>query len=402
MSLPQTVDVLIIGAGPAGLSAAAVLAEHGLDVHVVDRENAAGGIPRHCGHSLYGWREFRRIMGGQTYARRLTLRAKNHGARLHTQTTVVALRPQGRVDLSTPKGLQSVQASQVLIATGARETSRAARFIGGTKPGGVMNTGALQGLVYLARQKPFKRPIILGSELVSFSALLTCRHSGARPVAMVEPNAQLTTYGAARWLPRALGVPLHLNTAITAIHGRDWVTGVTLQSGDTERHLDCDGVVVTGAFRPENALLRASHLAVDPGTRGPVIDQFGRCSDPAYFAAGNVLRPVETAPWCWDEGRRVALAILAAAKGQLPDPAQARPLQTKDTAVAWHMPQRIVQAGETPPNAAFGTLQIGLNRPVKATLTYGGIRAKLNSRPARRITLPLPQDATTIELHEEP
>ncbi|MBT8154184.1 NAD(P)/FAD-dependent oxidoreductase [Epibacterium ulvae] len=327
MSPPQTLDVLIICAGPAGLSAASVLAEQGLEVHVVDRENAAGGIPRHCGHSPYGWREFRRIMGGQNYARRLIACAQNHGAHIHTRTTVVALHPQGSVDLSTPTGLHRVQANRVLIATGVRETSRAARFIGGTKPGGVMNTGALQGLVYLAQKSPFKRPIILGSELVSFSALMTCRHSGARPVAMVEPNANLTTYGAARWPPRVLGIPVHLNTQITAIHGRDWVTGVTLKSGETERRIACDAVVITGAFRPKNALLRASHLVVDPSTRGPEIDQFGRCSDPVYFAA---------------------------TQGQLPDPAPTQTVRAVDNAIAWHTPQRIAQTSETPSNAAFG------------------------------------------------
>ena len=64
----------------------------------------------------------------------------------------------------------------------------------------------------------------------------------------------------------------------------------------------CDGVLLTGCFVPEAALVRGGHLELDPGSGGPAIDQFGRCSDPTWFAAGNVLRPVETAGWSLPRG----------------------------------------------------------------------------------------------------
>ena len=88
--------------------------------------------------------------------------------------------------------------------------------------------------------------------------------------------------------------------------------------------MPADGVIVSGGFRPDAALLRGSHLEVDPASGGPVIDRWGRLSDPAYFAAGNLLRGVETAGWCWSEGRRVARSILAALEGRLPQPGGAR------------------------------------------------------------------------------
>src|SRR3546814_18156336 len=85
-----------------------------------------------------------------------------------------------------------VCSSDLLLATGVRETSRAARLIGGARPLGVVTTGALQSLVYLAGRRLFERPVILGTELVSFSALLTCRHAGIRPVALVEAHPRIT------------------------------------------------------------------------------------------------------------------------------------------------------------------------------------------------------------------
>ncbi len=94
--------------------------------------------------------------------------------------------------------------------------------------------------------------------------------------------------------------------------------GVEIDRGQGPERLDCDGVVFTGQFRPENALLAGSHLAIDPGTKGPAIDQFWRCSDPSFFAAGNLLRGIETAGQCWREGRAAAHAIAAALQGKLP------------------------------------------------------------------------------------
>ena len=91
---------------------------------------------------------------------------------------------------------------------------------------------------------------------------------------------------------------------------------------------------------PESALLAASHIEIDPGTGGPAIDQLWRCSDPAYFAAGNLLRPIETAGVAWHEGRAAAETIAAALAGRLPLPERAIPI-ARDGPLLYVYPQRI-------------------------------------------------------------
>ena len=92
MSLPLETDVLVIGAGPAGLAAATILARSAR-VLVVEREAEAGGIPRHCGHYPFGLREFHRLMKGPAYASALVKRAKDTGVEIATGVNVVQLQP---------------------------------------------------------------------------------------------------------------------------------------------------------------------------------------------------------------------------------------------------------------------------------------------------------------------
>ena len=391
--LPEACEVAIVGGGPAGLAAAGALRAAGIGpVVVLEREPAAGGIPRHCGHFPFGMREFNRMLRGPDYARRLVAKAEASGAAILTDTTVISMSAGPVLDLSTPDGLRKLKARRVLLCTGVRERSRAARLIGGTKPGGVMSTGALQGLVYLEGLRPFDHPVILGTELVSFSALLTCRHMNIRPVAMIEPGSRTTARWPAPWLPRLMGVPLMLDTELAAIHGTSQVSEVVLRdAAGAERIMAADGVIVTGQFLPEASLMDRSHLAVDPGSGGPEIDQFGRCSDPDYFAAGNLLRAVETAGWCWAEGRRAGAALAHSLSGKLPPPQAATRVKTQGDALKYVVPQRIVATG--PSGLAAGYFQLRVARAVsgRLALRLNGTdiwSSAIRGLPERRIFVP--------------
>lgn len=304
------IDVIIIGGGPSGLSAAVALKKAGVArVVVLEREADAGGIPRHCGHPPFGMWEFKRVYTGPQYARKLVATAIAAGVEIRTLTTVVEALPGGKLLVSSDAGVEELSARRVIYATGTRETPRSARLISGTRPLGVMNTGALQTMVYLKNRKPFKRPIIVGTELVSFSAIMTCRHMGIKPVAMIEENRRITTRLPANLFPPLMGVPLHKNTRLVAIHGDKKVTGVEVENAKGKRTIECDGVLLTGKFTPEASLARCGHLEIDEATGGPVVDETGRSSDPTYFICGNVRPPLKTAGQSWREGRKLGLIV---------------------------------------------------------------------------------------------
>jgi thioredoxin reductase len=345
-------DVIILGAGPAGLSAAAELSRlNAGKIAVLDREPVAGGIPRHCGHLGFGWNEFRKIMSGPGYAQHLAQTAG--GAELKLGVTALRLEPGGIVQTTSADGPQAYRGRVVLLAMGARETPRSARLISGARPWGVMNTGALQQFVYLHGKRPFERPVIIGTELVSFSSLMTLRHVKVRPAAMIEAGPRITARRPGDWIARlGFGVPVLLNTRLLRILGHDRVEGIEIDRGNGPERLDCDGVIFTGKFRPENALLTGSHLSIDPGTKGPAIDQFWRCSDPAFFAAGNLLRGIETAGQCWREGQAAARIIAATLQGTLASAEAGIPVLPAG-ALSYVYPQRLVAAEPIDPELLF-------------------------------------------------
>jgi thioredoxin reductase len=311
--------VVVLGGGPAGLAAALELRRRDTrDVLVVERESDVGGIPRHARHQGFGLRDLRRPLSGPAYARRYAELATRSGAELRTETMVTGWSPDGPLELTGPRGRETIEPDALILATGCRERPRSARLVPGTRPDGVMTTATLQQLVYLKRHEVGRRALVVGAEHVSFSALLTLRHGGASAVGMVtelprhQSLALFRAGTALRWR-----TPLWTRTALTAIHGRPRVEEVELtelDSGGT-RSVACDTVVFTADWIPDNELAAMGGLELDPGTLGPAVDTALRTSRWGVFAAGNLLHGAETADVAALSGRHAAVGAAAFVRG---------------------------------------------------------------------------------------
>ena len=317
--------VVVVGAGPAGLSAAIELRRLGVGpVLVADRETEAGGVPRHCFHTGFGLRDRHRVMTGPAYARALAAAAVRAGAELRLGTTVTCFDAAHAVTLTSGRGVETVRAAAVLLATGCRERPRAARLVPGDRPAGVMTTGELQQRVYLGHERLAGQALVVGAEHVSFSAAVTLAHAGARVVALVTEYERQQSYAAFR-LGAALRwrVPVWTGSAIGRIAGRGRLSGVEVADVRTgaARFVPCDTLVFTGDWIPDHELARRAGLAMDPGTRGPVVDTRLETSAPGVFAAGNLVHAAETADIAALSGRHAARQIAAALGAGGPDAA---------------------------------------------------------------------------------
>jgi thioredoxin reductase len=375
-SLPpaSTSDVLIVGAGPAGLAAAVELRRLGVgSVLVADRDEAAGGIPRHSAHTGFGARDLRRVLTGPAYARRYASAAADAGADIRVGTTVTGwggipgggLSQSGdphQITLTSPAGIETVAAGAVLLATGCRERPRTARLVPGDRPPGVMTTGELQRRVYLAGQRLPGRALVVGAEHVSFSAMVTLAHAGAQVVALVTGRSRHTSYAgfglAASW---RWHVPVWPSTVVRRVDGRGRLEGVELadlRTGET-RFVPCDLVVFTGDWIPDHELARAAGLAMDPGTRGPAVDTALETSVPGVFAAGNLVHAAETADIAALGGRHAAHGIAAflrrgnGAGGRGPATEPVRVPVTVAPPLLWIAPNVLRAGGPAPPRGRF-------------------------------------------------
>ncbi|MFC8585164.1 FAD-dependent oxidoreductase [Streptomyces sp. NPDC057217] len=303
----RTVDVLVVGAGPAGLAAAARLAAAGAGrVEVLEREPDAGGVPRHCARPGFGADARGRPLDGPGYARRAVREALRAGAVVRTGVSATGWAGPLALDVTSPAGLERIAARAVLLATGARERPRSARLVPGTRPAGVLTTGELQRTVALfgsRREHVGRRAVVVGGEPVARGAVRTLRSAGVEVAAVVTGLPSV---------PAGFGsVPVLTGTVVTELLGRGRATGVAVRGrGGRASVLRCDTVVLTGDWIPDHELARARGLPLAPGTRGPVTDGAFRTAAPGVFAAGNLLHGGEPAPVAATEGRAAADAVL--------------------------------------------------------------------------------------------
>ncbi len=191
----EKTDVLIVGAGPAGISAALELKRLGVaDITVVDREPEGGGIPRLCHHVGFGIQDMHRIYSGPAYARRYVKQAGESSITIRTSTTITGWQEDKTLTYSSRDGLGTIEANAVLLATGCRERPRSARLIPGRRMQGVFTTGSLQRFVDEHKLPVGKRSLIVGAELVSLSALITLAGAGVDVAMMVTSLPQHQIY----------------------------------------------------------------------------------------------------------------------------------------------------------------------------------------------------------------
>ena len=296
----KKVDVLIIGAGPAGLAAAIAAREAGIDsLLVLEREKEPGGILRQCIHNGFGLHRFQQELTGPEYAQRDIDRARELEIPILCGTTVLSVSRERKVTAVSPEeGLMTLEAGAVVLAMGCRERPRGALCTPGTRCAGIYSAGTAQRFVNLEGLMPGKRVIILGSGDIGLIMARRMTLQGAKVLACVEIMPYSS--GLNRNIVQCLedyDIPLFLSHTVTDIRGRERLEGVTISRVDeqrkpipgTELDFDCDTLLLSCGLIPENELSIGAGVQLSGATSGAVVDETFETSVPGIFACGNVL-----------------------------------------------------------------------------------------------------------------
>ena len=303
-------DIIVIGAGPAGMAAALAAAEKApqCSIALIEREEHIGGILKQCIHDGFGLIRFKERLTGPEYAWRYRdMLAQHSNIDIFVSTFVIRIAQQNgsgfELTFTNPQnGIFTLSCTALISATGCRERTDRQVFIHGDRPSGVFTAGQAQAFINLKGYLPGKRFVILGSGdiglIMARRLTLETAHIGGSVEGVYEVKSEPS--GLTRNIVQCLedyGIPLHLSTTVSALHGAGRLEGVTVTQVDgrmqpvanTERYIPCDTLILSVGLIPENDILDSLAPKMDTRTKGPQVNQYMETTVPGLFSCGNAL-----------------------------------------------------------------------------------------------------------------
>jgi len=314
----ENVDLAVIGAGAAGLSAAVAAAEAGVgNVVVIDREHSPGGILKQCIHAGFGLYRYEEELTGPEYFQRHAMDIIRHGVKVMSDTMVLDMTPERELLLSNTDGIGVVKAGAIVLAMGCRERTRDNLLIPGTRPAGIFTAGTAQQMMNVRNLMVGRKVVVLGSGDIGMIMARRLVLEGAEVPAVLE--IMPFPGGLQRNITQCLddfGIPLHLNTTVIEIKGKGRISSVIvatvgkdgLPMERTEREIECDTLLLSVGLIPENELSRSAGVEIDGATGGPVVDANFMTSLPGVFCCGNALHVHDVVDFVSDEAEEAGYA----------------------------------------------------------------------------------------------
>ena len=356
MTERKSVDLVIIGGGPAGMAAAAAAREAGLsDILILERDSALGGILRQCIHNGFGLHRFGEELTGPEYAYRYEKQVRELGIHFMLDTMVIDVDKNKTVTaMNKEHGIFLIDAKAIILAMGCRERPKGALNIAGHRPAGIYTAGTAQKFVNMKGYMPGRECVILGSGDIGLIMARRMTLEGATVKAVCE----LMPYsgGLARNIEQCLNdfnIPLKLSHTVIDIHGKERLEGVTIARVDENRrpipetaeYIPCDTLLLSCGLIPENELTKSAGIELDRITGGASVDGSRETEIEGIFACGNVLHVHDLVDYVSEESVIAGRSAVAYINGEAKKSILVK-LST-DGKVRYTVPQRLTEIKDT-------------------------------------------------------
>jgi NADPH-dependent 2,4-dienoyl-CoA reductase/sulfur reductase-like enzyme/NAD-dependent dihydropyrimidine dehydrogenase PreA subunit len=307
-------DLIVVGAGPAGLYAAIEAAKLGLRVVVYDENSRPGGQLFKQIHKFFGSKEHKAKTRGVKIGEDLLLEASAAGVEIALNATVIGLFAEKEITVRLNDRILHRKADIIIIATGASENM--INFPNWTLPG-VIGAGAAQTMMNLHGVKPGGRVLMVGSGNVGLVVSYQLLQAGCEVAAVVEALPRIGGYGVHAAKAARCGVPFYTSHTILRAEGCDHVTGAVIAGLDgdgrvisgTEKYFAVDTICLGVGLSPASGLCALAGCVMEDTKSGyaPVVNKYGETSVAGIFAAGDASG-IEEASSAMIEGRIAGLA----------------------------------------------------------------------------------------------
>lgn len=398
----ETIDLVIIGGGSAGMAAAIQAKKEGIDnLLILEKMNALGGILNQCIHNGFGLTEFKEELTGPEYLQRFVNQIDEMKIPYKLDTTVMKITPEKVVTFSNQiDGNVSVQAKAIVLATGCYERNAGAILLPGDRCSGIITAGTAQKYLNIDGYLCGKRIVILGSGDIGLIMARRLTLEGAKVICVSEimPYSNGLNRNIAQCLDD-FGIPLYLSRSVSKVIGKGRLEKVILSKVDenfkfipgTEMEIPCDTLILSVGLVPYVSLLENIRTPMS-STKGALVNEHMETSIPGIFTCGNCLHVHDVVDFVTDEGRLAGHGAALYIKNQLSNQSDIDVLPK--AGISYVIPQKIKRD-----NQEDVTFKFRVQKPVKDVFVIIESGQKLLSKSFK--TALIPSEMAMIKLSQD-
>jgi sarcosine oxidase subunit alpha len=325
-------ELVIVGGGPAGLSAAITVAKLGGAALLVDDNPVLGGQLIKQTHKFFGSRDLYCGTRGLDIATILTEQVRATAFQILLNATVIGYFPDSILGIVTPDKFLKIRTKRIIFATGAAENTIA--FPNNDLPG-VMGAGAIQTMMNVYGIRPGRRVLMVGAGNIGLIVSYQLIQAGIEVACVVDVLPRISGYHVHAAKLARLGVPILTSHTVVEATGRDSVAGAVIARVDenfnvmprTKKRLSVDTICLAVGLTPLTELLGQAGCGMIyvPELGGKVAwhDEDMQTSVPGIFIAGD-LSGIEEASTAMLEGRLAGAAAFESLRGPSPESVKVR------------------------------------------------------------------------------